>query len=163
MAIKAFSTLHNPYTVNSCTKCQLQQQIKKRVKGMPLVKEKYRIIYEAFLGKPIRAYQWKILKQQILEANLPLTVDNLRFVAKCKKIAPRKAIVSDVLALVAQSGTDLRGELKGLVIKEYILAKRPSISRDKFYRAFRAAGISYRNETTYSIAELGEVLYKLFV
>ncbi|MBD2489043.1 hypothetical protein [Aulosira sp. FACHB-615] len=129
---------------------------------MPLKKESPRIIYESCLGKPVRSYQWQALKQQLTNSRLPLTLDNLRFVAKCKKVAPRKAITSEVLHLVVQSAIDLKGEVKGAVLKDYVYQKHPSISRDKFYRAFRSVGISYHNDSTYSVSELGEVLYKLF-
>jgi hypothetical protein len=129
---------------------------------MPLKKESSRKIYETCLGKAVRAYQWGELKNQLLAARLPLTVDNLRFVAKCKKVAPRKAIASDVLHLVVESATDLNHEVKGAVLKDYVYKKYPSISKHKFYRAFRSVGMSYRNDGTYSISELGEVLYKLF-
>ncbi|HYX18316.1 MAG TPA: hypothetical protein VE944_28915 [Nostoc sp.] len=129
---------------------------------MPLQKEKSRIIYEACLGKSVRAYQWQELKNQLVTARLPLTFDNLRFVAKCKKVAPRKVITSHVLNLVVESATDLNGEIKGAVLKDYLYKKCPSLSKHKFYRAFRSIGISYRNDRTYSVSELGEVLYKLF-
>ncbi|ACC81176.1 hypothetical protein [Nostoc punctiforme] len=129
---------------------------------MPLQKERTRIIYETCLGKSVRAYQWQELKNQLVNARLPLTIDNLRFVAKCKRVAPRKAIASHVLNLVVESATDLNGSVKGAVIKDYIYKKCPSLSKHKFYRAFRSMDISYRNDGTYSIAELGEVLYKLF-
>lgn len=129
---------------------------------MPIKKESPRKIYETCLGKPVRAYQWCELKKQLSESGLPLTLDNLRFVAKCKKVAPRKAIASEVLRLVVESATELNNQVKGAVLKEYIYKKHPSISRDKFYRAFRSQGMSYRNDGTYSISELGEVLYKLF-
>jgi hypothetical protein len=129
---------------------------------MPAKKEKFRTIYETCLGSPIRASQWSALKKQLEAAQLPLTVDNLRFVAKCKKVAPRKAIASDVLKLVVQSAAELNDKVKGAVLKDYVYQKHPSISRDKFYRAFRSVGISYRNDSTYSMSQLGEVLYKLF-
>ncbi|MEH1822165.1 MAG: hypothetical protein V7L31_24330 [Nostoc sp.] len=129
---------------------------------MPLQKERTRIIYETCLGKSVRAYQWQELKNQLVSARLPLTVENLRFVAKCKRIAPRKVITSHVLNLVVESATDLSGEVKGAVIKDYIYKKYPSISKHKFYRVFRSMGMNYRNDGTYSISELGEVLYKLF-
>jgi hypothetical protein len=129
---------------------------------MPRQKERTRIIYETCLGKPVRAYQWLELKNQLLTAQLPLTIDNLRFVAKCKKVAPRKAIASHVLHLVVESATDLNGEVKGAVLKDYVYKKRPTLSKHKFYRAFRSMGMNYRNEGIYPISELGEILYKLF-
>ena len=129
---------------------------------MPLKKEKFRIIYETCLGKPVRACQWSELKTQLQLAQLPLTIENLRFVAKCKKIAPRKAIAADVLRLVVESGANLSSEVEGAAIKRYVMDKCPSISRHKFYRAFRSAGTPYRNEQTYLVSELGEVFYKIF-
>ncbi|WP_414755587.1 hypothetical protein [Anabaena sp. CCY 9910] len=129
---------------------------------MPLKKERARIVYETCLGVPVRACQWQALKKQLQDAQMPLTFKNLQFVAKCKKVAPRKAIASHVLTLVVESATDLSGEVKGAVIKDYVYKKQPSISKHKFYRVFRSAGMSYRNDGTYSISELGEVLYKLF-
>ncbi|MDZ8138858.1 MAG: hypothetical protein RM049_26740 [Nostoc sp. DedQUE04] len=129
---------------------------------MPQIKERTRITYEACLGKSVRAYQWQELKNQLGNARLPLTFENLRFIAKCKKVAPRKAIASHVLNLVVESATDLNGEVKGAVLKDYLYKKCPSLSKHKFYRAFRSTGISYRNDGTYSVSELGEVLYKLF-
>ncbi|MFN6560063.1 MAG: hypothetical protein RMY28_009665 [Nostoc sp. ChiSLP01] len=129
---------------------------------MPQKKETTRIVYETCLGKPIRAHQWQELKNQLLAAKLPITADNLRFVAKCKKVAPRKAIASHVLHLIVESATDLKGEIKGALLKDYIYKKYPSISKHKFYRAFKSVGISYRNGGTYLVSELGEVLYKLF-
>ncbi len=87
---------------------------------MPLTKESPRKIYESCLGRPVRAYQWNELKQQLATSSLPLTLDNLKFVAKCKKVAPRKAIASEVLQMVVQSALDLKGEIKGAVLKDYI-------------------------------------------
>ena len=135
---------------------------RKESKTMPLKKEKFRIIYETCLGKPVRACQWSELKTQLRSAQLPLTIENLRFVAKCKKVAPRKAIASEVLRLVVEAGANLGSEVEGAVIKSYVMKKCPKISTHKFYRAFRSAGIPYRNEQAYTISDLGEVFYKIF-
>lgn len=70
--------------------------------------------------------------------------------------------MSDVLHLVVQSAIDLDGEIKGVLVKDYVYEKYPHISKHKFYRAFRSAGMSYRNDGTYCVSDLGSVLYKLF-
>lgn len=129
---------------------------------MSAKKESARIIYESALGQPIRAYQWRELRSQMKAANMPLTPKNLQFVAKCKLISPRKKIAAEVLELVANSGTELSGQVLGAQIKKYVFEKCPNISRDKFYRAFREEGNSYRNEKVFDISRLGEVLYRIF-
>lgn len=125
-------------------------------------KEKARIVYEQCLGKEIRAHQWEILKQQLTEAKMPITADNLRFVAKCKKVAPRKGIQAKVLQLLIQLSLDLEDSVNGVTLKEYIYTKHPSISKHKFYRVFRSEGMNYKNDATYRIADIPEVFYKLF-
>jgi hypothetical protein len=89
-------------------------------------------------------------------------LENLKFVAKCKKVAPRKPIASDVLTLVVESAGTFNNEVEGAVLKKYVMKNHPHISIHKFYRAFRAAGFPYRNEWTYRVSDLGEVLYKMF-
>jgi hypothetical protein len=49
----------------------------------------------------------------------------------------------------------------GAAIKHYFYSEHPQISRDKFYRAFRSMGMSFRNDGTYLMSELGEVFYRL--
>lgn len=129
---------------------------------MPGVKERARVIYELALEKKVSAITWRNLKTQMIAAKMPLTVDNLRFVAKCKKVAPKKAIASEALQLVVNSAAELEGQVVGAEIKRYVLAKCPQISRDKFYRVFREEGFNFRNERVYDIRDLGEVLYRLF-
>lgn len=129
---------------------------------MTFKKEKARIIYEACLGYPIRSYQWLALKEQMNVSMLPLTADNLRFVAKCKKIAPRYHVNAFVLNAVGQTFYDLGDIVCGVQLKRYVFTKHPEISKHKFYRAFRSIGFSFCLESEYKVRDLGEVLYLLF-
>ena len=123
----------------------------------------HRKIFESQFGKPVRAQAWNAIALQMKEAQMPFTVENLKFVAKCKRIANYHRVKSPVLKNVITAAAQLGEEAYGFQILQCVFRLKPELTRDKFYRAFRTSGIPFKQSFQFKIPELGEVLYKIFV
>jgi hypothetical protein len=130
---------------------------------MPKTKEGGRKIFEAQLGRKIRANQWDELKQQMTIAQLPIEPKNLKFVAQCKRISPRHEVRSQTLNLIIQAVGKLPPNAYGHEIKAVCFELVPDLNRHKFYKAFRVCGWKFKQETEFVIQDIGDVLYRIFV
>lgn len=123
----------------------------------------HRKIFESQLGKPVRAATWRSILNHMKVANMPINADNLCFVAKCKSVATRHPVKGEALEKVIKAVGELGDKAYGLQIKNCSFNLSPKLTKDKFYRAFRDAGFKFKQELSYEIADLSEVLYKIFV
>lgn len=130
---------------------------------MPLQRESLRKIYESQLGSKVRAYQWRQLKEQLINSKMPIDVANIRLAAKCKSVARRHRFSQKSLTLMIELAANLGTHALGSQIKEYAFDLNPDLTKDKFYYAFRKSGFRFNAESEYVIADLSEVLYRIFV
>jgi hypothetical protein len=128
---------------------------------MPRQKDPSRKIFEAQLGKEIRADQWEAIKTQMREAGMPIIPQNLQFVAKCKRIASRTPVSAPVLTKVITAAAELGVEAYGHQIKTVAFRLNEKLSRDKFYRAFRDCGYPFTVESQFKTQDIGNILYRL--
>jgi hypothetical protein len=129
---------------------------------MPKKGGTHRKIFESQLGKPIKATRWEAIKAQMIEADMPLSADNLRFVAKCKRIS-RHPIKGESLNKVIKAAASLGDKAYGFQIMRCAFSLNPQLTKDKFYRAFRTTGFKFQQQLEFQVPDLGEVLYKIFV
>lgn len=123
----------------------------------------HRKIFESQIQKPVRAETWRAIADSMKEAKMPFTVENLKFVAKCKKIASYHRVKASVLSDVITAAAQLPEDAYGCQIMQCVFRINPNLNRDKFYRAFRTTGFKFKQSIQFKVSDLGEVLYKIFV
>lgn len=128
---------------------------------MPHFKDPSRKIFEAHLGKEIRADHWEKIKSQMRLSGMPLIPGNLKLVAKCKRMAPRTPTSALVLNKVIQAYGELGEKAYGKEIKAVAFRLNENLSKDKFYRVFRLVGFPFTGETCFQTKDIGGILYRL--
>ena len=125
-------------------------------------KEKGRVIFEANLGASLKPTQWEALKSQMREAGLPITPQNLMFVAKCKRVGRKFPINKEAISNTVEIAGRLGETAIGKDIKSIAFELKPNLTEDKLYRAFRVYGRKFSLYSEYNTRELGEVFYMIF-
>lgn len=137
---------------------------------MPALKEHNRKVYEHLLGralgfegaKGVRPYQWKAIKREMREAGMPITLENLRFVAQIRARCPRQPFEVEAMKNAIAVATELGLKARGIEIKTKVFDRNPDLKPTRFYWVFRNCGFPFKETNTYEVSLLGEILYRVF-